>query len=1028
MKLLLGASKIAAALSGSTITKLYKPDVPPLGFLIDTFVWNQSPNGTMTYSTSGWTLADVNTLEARTFVSGTNAAATGFRFRLYDSTAPQDTHLSFAEQFLGYVEVEPTDAAWENLQTSAASTQVDIYLTPSGGSEYKLNVEPLQVGTAAYSSSFPTGTSGFQFASAAGELYFFVDPANMTSEALSDLVNMTQDNSYNGYDIRFESTVGENPFGVNMLWDDWTSTEISNAGLDVPVLNSTAPYNTSQGSEGYLEPMARWITPLGETVEGSTFTVGIVATNSDYGVAEDQRITKVEFYLDGQALGTPSATVTSRTMVDMDELGEVVSGSGNYLQVPVFQWTIDTSSWSPGDEHRIRAIVYPKNGKPLILQGDPNSEFRVAPRQDYVNWASARNVGNPGSIAPDVRRIWSGYHDLFLYKAHPPIQTTAANLATSVSAYPYRGKIFELTDTGSVIWPQDWWQGITPSGMRHGFITIRGQQANRGLTVDGHDSVPAANQIPLKLENLTLGPKLQIGSGKRCFFKDITADRGMKPAVITGNPMDGVTDAATAAANTAALPNATTVFNYYKAALGNPADQTVYDTFYPLIQIGSSNYWKDKKNRIIVDLSTVPSEDQNRTYFIANGNGVGTMFVNCTIKNFMSTVKNTSLVVNTSLEHAWKDTTGGTSASIGVGHFQCCQGYDAANNTHYHNDFLQHQAYTTFNMFAYGHVGFQRLTGEYNAVSNDLFANEGQIFDFRGSTVCGEAGMKNAAIVNTAWIMHVPDDGSSTGNCNVAHWNCIWENNLWVQHSHTKQGVPNTPSPVLRFIQQDFVAKNQGAFNANPFDSYRSTALLGSLNSTFAANEGASHPWKLFDDSNTMMKVDPNQAFNAGTAPATPAGLDPAVASPVGWEPWPVNSNKPTVAGSFNHVISNCVISGIQAIAETPTAHVLGTEYTYNGTTTTWQNWITDVNRANEGWLAYVDATDTVFNGVYVCDDVPAFSASAEWLLDVLPGVSAGEVPTRANTPMAQYLPGRIAADTAWWSNYTGVSVTHPVV
>ena len=100
---------------------------------------------------------------------------------------------------------------------------------------------------------------------------------------------------------------------------------------------------------------------------------------------------------------------------------------------------------------------------------------------------------------------------------------------------------------------------------------------------------------------------------------------------------------------------------------------------------------------------------------------------------------------------------------------------------------------------------------------------------------------------------------------------------------------------------------------------------------------------------------------------------------------------------------------------------VSSTSYTYNGTTQTWADWC---GTAGDGWLAYAEATQTVFTDVAMVNDIPDFPGTGEWDMSRVSGITVGTLPARANIPSVDLIPSRITMDATWWQDYTGTAVT----
>lgn len=171
-------------------------------------------------------------------------------------------------------------------------------------------------------------------------------------------------------------------------------------------------------------PTARWMTPSGSVVDGTT-DVEIMAIS--YSSKLDTRslddatpqypdgIAKVEVltesdtsfsYEVGQAAfdaQSGASTLTTQTLCGPGD----VTGISYYC----YKTTVDTSSWEEGSIHEIRACVYPIEGTPFVLQGSEAGTVAF----DRSALAIQTTVGAP-IAETDTTSFEKGYHSLYLTK------------------------------------------------------------------------------------------------------------------------------------------------------------------------------------------------------------------------------------------------------------------------------------------------------------------------------------------------------------------------------------------------------------------------------------------------------------------------------------------------------------------------------------------------------------------------------------------------------------------------------------
>lgn len=148
-------------------------------------------------------------------------------------------------------------------------------------------------------------------------------------------------------------------------------------GIGFSGLTSTPPNQGNSGNRyGTRVPIARWVQPIAKDI-ASPEVVGIVA-------AHGSGIQKVEFVLDDG----PVVTVTQPSI-----LGGIFQLSGYFV-------TIDPTAMADHENRELRAIVYPVDGPPLVLQGPTFSGSGAPPTAEGVlsYWFASNGGGT----------LWSG--------------------------------------------------------------------------------------------------------------------------------------------------------------------------------------------------------------------------------------------------------------------------------------------------------------------------------------------------------------------------------------------------------------------------------------------------------------------------------------------------------------------------------------------------------------------------------------------------------------------------------------------
>ena len=439
-----------------------------------------------------------------------------------------------------------------------------------------------------------------------------------------------------------------------------------------------AVYPQEYWNEQNVLPIARWINAPGDTVEGNSYDVHVVAFTSTPGSDVD----RVEFFIDG----SPLQTVSSRSSLACPNTGDSVG---------VFSCTINTSSWNAGDEHEITARVYPEYGAMLELSGELNAEV-VHPRAEYV---ASYDYEEGGTWSINSSR--TGIHSLYLYKAQAETSSTLANLQATIQGLANEaGHIVVVSDSGNI--SSEFWADSSAAlrtATANGYLTIRG--AGDGITIGRSTPASPVNAtIPIKYENISFDATIQVGTGRKTFFKNCDSARGLRPFVESDEN----------------LPEDAT-----------PADPADFPS-------GTQYYYYQATDQILVNRIDVGGTGQDQalsyTSIIKGGNkAAGTYYHSCTFSNFDTLYKVGMQCFDCIADYAFRDTFANIPSVVACQSWNMPYGRDPINNTQFHNDILQN-ASNMINAMFYSISSYQRLQADGDVIDDD-FGNQGQFFSFR---------------------------------------------------------------------------------------------------------------------------------------------------------------------------------------------------------------------------------------------------------------------------------------------------------
>ena len=528
-----------------------------------------------------------------------------------------------------------------------------------------------------------------------------------------------------------------------MIYKGSTPTNIALAGKTLRSVYLGATKAVGPGTDVYpqkywsdenVPPIARWVNAYGDTVEGDSYAVSVVAFES----SPNGDIESVEFYVDGSL----QETVTERTDLAGTQVGDTVQA---------FQTTLDTSGWSPGEEKVVTAVVNSSYGTSLSLSGDQTNALLTSPRSDYVP-----DINNADEASPDwsVTVTRSGFHGLKLYKGQAVTTTTISNLLSTIESLDASGcpaPVIEITDTSGD--PGQYWAASLGSGvsaaLQDSYITIRGQASARGTTFTGtpgnlNDSNISNSTFALKIENVTFDKTARIGANKSVFLKNCQSSRGLVPwsSSTHGDP-PGVE-------NTDWERGTGEFSDYFKKA--------------------GTTQW-------LAYSGDVPNGgDTSYTNIMRFGNtSAATVYHSCSFSEYSSLYKRSTLCWDCESEFAWLDTYANVGAVIGCAAWNMPYGYNPSTNSQYHNDILQN-ASNMVNAVFYSIRSYKRSTVDGDGV-DDIWGNQGQFFSFRDKE--GRDALWNGFVLKD--ILFLGNEPDSQGQFALGLYNALIENVILLQ-------------------------------------------------------------------------------------------------------------------------------------------------------------------------------------------------------------------------------------------------------
>jgi hypothetical protein len=575
-------------------------------------------------------------------------------------------------------------------------------------------------------------------------------------------------------------------------------TYLSNSKTSIYLGNNLASILLTQGidqdwADAGLPPIARWVNVYGDTVEGDSYDVHVVAFES----SPNGDISSVEFYLDDVLIDT----VTSRTDLTGSQVGDTIQ---------TYKTTLDTSGWAAGAGKVVTAVVNSSYGTSLSLSGDRTDVILPHPRAAY-------DLGGTSETVPSwsISNRRTGIHSLKLYKAQTPTFTTIANLSTAINSLTgstVPAPVFVLTDTSGD--PGQYWKTNLSFGVKTALadshVTIRGQAADRGTTLTGTssvltDDVIEASDFNLKLENITFDKTARVGSATSVFFKNCESNRGLVPWQATlHNDPPGIED------------------TDWERGIG-----TFSDYFYQLV---------DDKKLLIARSNDVPEELTPYTSLVKFGQNCS--YHSCKLTHYESAYKRGDACWDCESEFAWRDTYANIGSVLGCAAWEMPFGYDATTAQQYHNDILQ-SASNLVNVIFYSMRSYKRSSAGGDAF-DDLFGNQSQFFSFRDLN--GRDTTWTGLVMKD--LLFLGSEAGSQAQFNLGAKNCLMENLTILQ----EKDALGDPGKGLNWALTD-----DSIYSGSIFKKYRWGHVASS---TIPAKTGATVPQYAQADANYIPQLE----------------------------------------------------------------------------------------------------------------------------------------------------------------------------
>jgi hypothetical protein len=465
---------------------------------------------------------------------------------------------------------------------------------------------------------------------------------------------------------------------------------------------------SSHGSGDYVnqKPVARWVTPVSDVVDGNTYTIAVVAEHTD----PNDSIQAVHFYTDDDQVNPKVATLVEHTSPT----------TGVTFQR--YQYELDASMWGTRQEREVRAVIIPTNGTDRILQGSI-----AGIGQDTI--PNPREVAGAPSVSNTQTRSAAGLHSIWLYKwdgvsrqiAADELESEMGSLANPI------GVIFDITSDGDIatgLSSAPW--TVDVGDQRDSMIKVRSSggrhviQHSASFDLSENAGIDTA-ECSMIWEGFEFDKTVRIGSTTNMVFVDCISDRKVNPLDSASEPKE-------------TPPNGESWIQYQ-------AGPNAIDPYH-----AGEQWWQTSSgNELLLDASQCRSPGNTDSQLVKlGGTNGGVWYYECHFHHFESLVKKASACVGVLVEWSWKDSFSNTGCMIGCLSFESPYGFLAATGAQYHNDFLQFIGQNFQNVLYYRSGTWKR--------SFDSLGMQGQLIhisDASGNRAIQDFVMKDVAAIGT---------------------------------------------------------------------------------------------------------------------------------------------------------------------------------------------------------------------------------------------------------------------------------------